>query len=310
MPIIIADSVESNDSSVKTFTLKEVMDRCQDFCGNEVTGLARERIKRWINSVIGELFQQTKQEYQLASSAIETVAEYTTGTVAVTKGSTAITFTDGILDTSHVGRKILISGDSFGYEILSRTSDSVGVLVNAYMGETKTAATFKIVQDEYSLPSDFETPKVVDNAFGNLRLTIVHHLPVNFAISDTIRLCKLTMDNKLKFYPAPDRVSYFQFEYYRSFALTENKDDYIKVPDKYISTIAFGVARNYWLSTSQDRISLSKSQQFAQLFENGKSDMVADKYKAQGPLVQFRPYAAAGIVGYTDPGFNPTALIR
>jgi len=96
---------------------------------------------------------------------ITTVADYITGTVAVTKGSTAITGTSTVWTTSHSGSKIFIKG---GHEIytFTRTAALTGTLDRAYVDTTDTDATYVIFKRKYALANDFWRPVTVEPEHG------------------------------------------------------------------------------------------------------------------------------------------------
>jgi voltage-gated potassium channel Kch len=77
---------------------------------------------------------------------------YSTGTIALTAGSTTCTLTTGTWPTWAASGKLKIG--SKVYRIASRTSGSVVVLATAWAEDAETAATYLIFQDEYSLASD------------------------------------------------------------------------------------------------------------------------------------------------------------
>ena len=89
----------------------------------------------------------------LTEGAIVTEAAYSTGTVAVTNGSTSVTLTGGTWVTTWTNRKIRLSGASEVYSI-TITSGTTGTLNRAFNGTTLTAGTYEIFRDTYTLPTD------------------------------------------------------------------------------------------------------------------------------------------------------------
>lgn len=79
-------------------------------------------------------------------------AAYSTGTLAISSGSTTCTLTTGTWPTWAASGKLKISGKA--YRIASRTSGSVVVLSTAWNATAITASAYTIFQDEYTLPSD------------------------------------------------------------------------------------------------------------------------------------------------------------
>jgi len=77
---------------------------------------------------------------------------YSTGTLAISNGSTTCTLTTGTFPTWAASGKLKIN--SKVYRIASRTSGSVVVLATAWAEDSETVATFTLFQDEYALASD------------------------------------------------------------------------------------------------------------------------------------------------------------
>lgn len=78
-----------------------------------------------------------------------TEADYTTGTVAVTNGSTTVTGTGTTFTAAMVGRWIRVTaptGDGEWYEIGGYTSSTVLTLLNSYAGTTASGASYIIGQ--------------------------------------------------------------------------------------------------------------------------------------------------------------------
>lgn len=77
---------------------------------------------------------------------------YSTGTLAISNGSTTCTLTTGTWPTWAASGKLRINNKV--YRIASRTSGSVVVLATAWAEDAETVATYVLFQDEYSLASD------------------------------------------------------------------------------------------------------------------------------------------------------------
>lgn len=87
------------------------------------------------------------------------IADYTTGTVAVTSGSTALTFTGSTLLADMAGLWVQFNfpnGDGNWYQIISvNTGAGTAVLAAPYQGTTATGITFTI-GDVPLLPEDYQ----------------------------------------------------------------------------------------------------------------------------------------------------------
>ena len=124
--------------------------------------------KRYINIALqdmhvgfGEKFTWTER-----NAILVTQPEYTTGTVTITKGSTALTGASTTWDTNNsfsvknmrAGGKIVINGGVEIYTISSVTDDTNAVLTSAFVQADVAAVNYSYFEDEYALDSDFLRP--------------------------------------------------------------------------------------------------------------------------------------------------------
>lgn len=288
----------TGDTAYITLTLAQIVSRCQRLCGRDAGNFHTSDYVEWIDQVMGELFGDTKQKWIEAESQIETVEEYIVGTATFTKGSIVVTFTGGTVlpaDVVTASKKIAKDGDKTGYEIVVRNSNTSLDMKFAWMEETATDVTYKIVQDIYSLQSDVESLKIVEQHFSNLNMLLVRNLPVQFKIEKRPQLAMLTKDKKIQIYPAPDRVLHIVYEYFRLFSLRASDLTLItQLPDMWVQYLCCGVARNFWL-TQANRIGIAKATQFSNMFDSGVIKVRMEKYKFDGELVQFIPYRQPGV---------------
>ena len=291
------------DAGVITLTLGEIIDRCKRLCGHQAGSFNNKVYREWVDQVMGELFGDTKQKWVEAESQFETEDQFQgpTGTLegglaTFTENDETVTFEAGtVLPSDVVGKKIRMDGDRTGYEVITRTSNTELEMKFKFMRETATNVTYRIVQDTYTLQSDLEELKVVNQHFSNLELTLVRNLPVGFLISRRSNVARLNQDRTITLYPAPDRVIHVTYEYFRLFSLrTADLDLITQLPDMWVQILAYGVARNYWL-TKEDNLGVRKATQMSDLFDSGRIQIRMDKYKWDGELVQFRPYRQPGV---------------
>lgn len=87
-----------------------------------------------------------------AETVLQTVARYTTGTLAVAAIGTALTLTGGTWTTAMTGRQIHIAGRS-EYYTFTYVSATTGTLDRAYEGDAETEATYTISQSILTLPA-------------------------------------------------------------------------------------------------------------------------------------------------------------
>ena len=129
------------------------------------------------------------------NGAIETVDDYSTGTIAVTNGSTAVTGTTTVWTAAMVGRKIRVSGEKPYYRIVSiNTGAQTLVLDHEYQGDDDATASYEIFKDEYRLNADVDKYKTIRQ------------------IENGIPLFSITPSDFDKSYPTPEAYSNPMFE--------------------------------------------------------------------------------------------------
>ena len=124
--------------------------------------------KRYINIALHDMHLGVSEKYPWSerSATLLTQPKYTTGTVAISKGSTALagtstlwaTVNDFSANNARVGGKIIISGKPEVYEVTTVTDDTNIVLSQKWIDDTETAATYVYYEDEYALHADFLRP--------------------------------------------------------------------------------------------------------------------------------------------------------
>lgn len=159
-----------------------------------------------------------------ADGVIQTVAEYTAGTISVTNGSTSITGSGTVWTTAMNGRLIRIAEQSEFYEF-TRTGDTTGTLDRPYEGETASGLSYRIAQNLYVLPADLRLLHSVRSLSRNLPLSrkspaelramapsqAVHSPPLYYALA----MDSLTdpPQPRLELYPIPTVVEAFAYRY-------------------------------------------------------------------------------------------------
>ena len=107
---------------------------------------------------------------------------YSTGTVAITKGSTALTGSSTLWNTAQsfganntrVTGKITIDGSTDVYTIASVDSDTGITLNERYQDDTVTAASYTYYEDEYDLAADFLRPLDLQFFDTNDSITLIN----------------------------------------------------------------------------------------------------------------------------------------
>jgi hypothetical protein len=130
-------------------------------------GLDSDVMDGYIGDCYAELAQALPWKRQKASSVLQTVAPYATGTVAVTNGSNAVTFTGATITAGMTGRRFRVTGQS-EYYTFTYVSASTGTLDRVYEGTTDADATYSIEKAVYALPANCRF--LEDDAFSDFSL--------------------------------------------------------------------------------------------------------------------------------------------
>jgi hypothetical protein len=139
--------------------------------------------KRYINIALHDIHVGTDYRFPWAerSAVLRTQAQYTTGTVTATKGSTTIEGSSTLWNTNNdfsvknmrAGGKIRIAGSRDPYTISSVTDDDTAVLTTAFNETTVTAGTYVYYEDEYALAADFLRPVDMQRFSDEMSIDII-----------------------------------------------------------------------------------------------------------------------------------------
>ncbi len=150
----------------------------------EQTGISATKTiaQRYINIALHDMHIGFGETFPWAErqATLVTQAEYVTGTITATKGSTTITGSSTLWDTNNdfsiknmrVGGKIVIDGGKEVYEIATVASDTSATINATFTQTTVSAAGYVYFEDEYALDSDFLRPLDFQNfdIAGDIRL--------------------------------------------------------------------------------------------------------------------------------------------
>lgn len=126
-------------------TLAELIEEVRD----EIPNCPQAKIVRAANKVIRRLHTELVEPTR---STFTTKAKVTTGTVAVTQGSTTATFSSGVVLAADPVRLVQISGDQTWFILTRNAADTAGVLSSAWAEASDATATFTIVYPTVSFP--------------------------------------------------------------------------------------------------------------------------------------------------------------
>jgi hypothetical protein len=199
----------STTEAVRTFNdiYTDLMNRVRAVTGETPT----ENIaKRYVNTGLIDMHLGTAEKLSWAErrDTLITQPSYSTGTVAITQGATAVTGTGSLWNTANAwginnarpGGKMKISGTQDVYTVSAVGSDTSITLAEKFVGATVTAASYLYYEDEYVLAADYGRPVDVRSFADGFDIDIIgrtefrRRYPRN-SVTGTIRVATLFDDD-------------------------------------------------------------------------------------------------------------------
>jgi len=156
------------DTQLTTFTdlYTELLNRTRTVTG--VTAV-NNQAKRYINMALQDMVMgfEYKMPWLERDATLQTRVTYTTGTVAISVGATALTGTSTLWNTNdsyavanaRTTGKLILAGETTIYTISAVGSDTSITLNERYIGSAAlSGATYIYFEDEFALASDFLKP--------------------------------------------------------------------------------------------------------------------------------------------------------
>jgi hypothetical protein len=122
-------------------------------------------LRRYVNQGLHDVHIQQNWPWAERKGMIQTHASYTDGTVSIaTSARTTVTGASTLWNTTvtgmgftnaRAGGKIMFAGSSEVYTVSTVNSDTSITLVDRYIGDTLSAASYVYFEDEYALASDY-----------------------------------------------------------------------------------------------------------------------------------------------------------
>lgn len=254
--------------------------------------------KRYLNTALHDLHVGFDYRFPWAERAARliTQAQYTTGTVTATNGSTAITGASTAWNTANafgvnnmrVNGKIKISGIA-PYVIDSISSDTAAVLSTRFVESTATASTYVYYEDEYALASDFLRPVDAQVFSDEAEIDLIgrtefrRRYPTNSTpgrpkvacIIDSAPSGNTTPVRRVRFYPPPSVNLLIPYTYITSNLATSsagvaqanlsaNADEPI-VPLRYRHVIVLHALQNWYRDKKDDARSAEVKAEYTDL---------------------------------------------
>lgn len=230
-------------------TFSDILTEIYQQCGidsSNSTNIANAT--RWANYVQQDICARWPWSWMLGREAIATIPDYSTGTIAISSGATAVTGTTTVFTATHGDGTYYIqfSGANDWYRVASRASNTSITLETAYLGTTNlSAATYVLRKIYYSLSStadrildvrNWNTPmkliqadaRAIDQVRPNPQSTNTSYGYMTYGVdaSGNIRISP---------YPFPSDSRLFEIRTH-----IRPTDGAISIPNKYAHVIAWG----------------------------------------------------------------------
>jgi len=282
--------------------------------------------KRYINTALkdahigfGEYFPWCWRR-----GTLRTHAAYTTGTVAVTNGSTTVTGTNTAWATANayaennarVGGKIIIEGSEV-YEVTAVGSDTSLTIGTAYIGDTDSGLSYTYFEDEYALASDFSRPISFESFSDNMDVPLIslqefrRAFPRNNVTGKPKTATLLTLGpsstvgtrRRVRFYRPPDATYLIPYSYVTDLlAMTSagatatdlvNDADQPIVPYGYRHAIVLHALKNWFRDKKDDARSAEVNSEWTDLMRRivGDQEIGAPRPKIQPRISAVRRHA-------------------
>lgn len=194
--------------------------------------------KRYINIALQDIHLAFDYKLPWAErrAVLRTHAPYSTGTVSIPVGSTALTGGSTLWNTANaysennmrVGGKVRLSGGADLYTVTTVTNDTAAVLGSKYVGSADlSGAEYIYFEDEYALASDFLRPVDMQSFTDDHSIPLIGRnewrrryprpnvsgRPKAAAILDLSFNGSATPVRKVVLYPYPDQVYLLPYTY-------------------------------------------------------------------------------------------------
>lgn len=293
--------------------------------------------KRYINTALHDIHMNFDYRFPWTErrGVIRTHAPYTTGTVAVSIGGTALAGTDTLWNTANsysennarTTGKLTISGGTDLYKISAVGSDTSITLNDRYVASSAASgASYIYFEDEYSLASDFLRPLDMQFFSQAHNITLMSRLefrrnfprpnvsgrPTVACILDLSFGAATTPVRRVQFYPYPSDTFIIPYSYISSAlavssagveatALSSDTDE-PTMPLRYRHVIVLHALYNWYRDKRDD----ARSQEAKAEYLDAMNRMVADVEVGTHNKAQIVP-KLGGYAGYAKRPYSQTS---
>ena len=265
-----------------------------------------DRIKQILNDVYLDICLQEDWYWLIKRHVFNTASAYDQGTITVTTGSTAFTFSTTPTSLgSFVGRKLLVSGgtpDSLAvFRISTHTSGAAtGLLDVAYTNTSSSTSSFNVYQDEYDLPTDFLS--LVDSQRYGFALPAApigprdmlelkardtsEGKPQRYTVLDFDTTGDPSTQRQLWVHPYPDQFYRTEVIYRRQATELISAEDAPAMPEEFRHVLTEGAMADVYTTMLADE---SRGAYYRQRYEQGLARMAVQNREKTGQKSQIVP---------------------
>lgn len=239
-------------------------------------------VQAWINGSYQHISGLYNWPWLIKTGTIQTVADITTGTVAVAAGGQALTFSSGPTVSVANDYWIQLTTTADWYPISAHTAASTSATISVpYVGTSSYSSTYVLRKIFYSLPSDLDRIDEIRQAITKQKLEYIDIRTFHRFIADPtasftpIYYSLLGLDSsqywRIGLYPTPNEVINLQLLYYQKITELSASTDTPLVPAKWHNVIVWGALAMY----GHDFIDDTRAQTAMKRYEDGMSEMLA-----------------------------------
>ena len=223
------------------------------------------------DSIVGAWTNQSYQyitglfnwQWLFKTATVQTVADITTGTVSVSSGATALTFSSAPTISVANDYMIQFTTTDDWYFISSHTANSTSATMSVpYVGDSAYSSTYKLRKIYYSLPSDVDRIVDIRQTVTKNKLEYIDPRTIDRIIPDVnisgtpIYYSLLGYDSsqnwRIGYLPTPNAIVNMQVRYYQRVTDLSASTDTPLIPPKWHSAIVFGALALYGHSYIDD----------------------------------------------------------
>lgn len=196
---------------------------------NATGSLTDQHAKDILNDALAMLAKARQWKHYEQLGQLTLNGAYSTGTIAITNGSTTVTLTTGTWPSWAANGELLIDGQ--WYSIASRTNDTVLVLDESWVPASISGESYVLYQDAYALPNDcFRMGELFYGdawRWGEEWVSYVDFLRAknDCSTGDAYADVWSIANQRLHLWPYPSSNLLLNFSYYRKPASVDNSGD-------------------------------------------------------------------------------------